>query len=167
MVKKLLLLLSMLYLGVEPAFAQAQGESLESQQFKQRLRGQYLQNDTAQAIINLYGRRQAGGVSWMIGALLSAVRIGTASGGGSSNYGGYGSSLDNSSNVGAAFLVATPLIAYGAGKLVHYSNSHLNQVLTAYAAGQPLPRSLRRKLKPRFFKQPIVKYKEIKIKPVQ
>lgn len=166
MLKRLLFFLLLLSTCSGAARAQAQGESLESQQFKQRLRSQYLQNDTAQAIINLYGRRQAGGVSWMIGALLSAVRIGTASSGGSSNYGGYGSSAsDGGNNVGAAFLISTPLIAYGAGKLVHYSNAHLNQVLTAYGAGQPLPHSLRRKLKPRFFKQPIVKYKEIKVKP--
>ena len=153
---------------VGAAQAQAQGESLESQQFKQRLRSQYLQNDTAQAIINLYGRRQAGGVGWMVAAVLSAVRIGTASGTSSSSYGGYGSSVsDSGSNMGAAFLVSVPIIAYGAGKLVHYSNGHLNQVLTAYGAGQPLPHALRRKLKPRFFAQPIVKYKEIKVKPAK
>ena len=165
MLKRLLFLLFLLGACVGTAQAQAQGESLESQQFKQRLRSQYLQNDTAQAIINLYGRRQAGGVSWMIGALLSAVRIGTASTT-TTNYGGYGSSTsDGGSRVGVAFLAATPFLAYGTSKLVHYSNTHLNQVLTAYAAGQPLPRALRRKLKPRFFKQPIVKYKEIKVKP--
>ncbi|RZK20568.1 MAG: hypothetical protein EOO56_12560 [Hymenobacter sp.] len=167
MVKRILFLLVVLGTSLGPALAQAQGESLESQQFKQRLRGQYLHSDTAQAIINLYGRRQAGGVSWMVAALLSAVRIGTAgSGTTSGNYGGYGSSAsDGGSNVGAALLVSVPIIAYGAGKLVHYSNAHLNQVLTAYAAGQPLPHALRRKLRPRFFKQPIVKYKEIKVKP--
>ncbi len=35
-------------------------------------------------------------------------------------------------------------------------------MLTAYVASYPLPRALRRKLKPRFFAQPTVKYKEIK-----
>ncbi|HET9505213.1 MAG TPA: hypothetical protein VFO93_16840 [Hymenobacter sp.] len=165
MLKHLLLFLLVAGTAVGTARAQAQGESLESQQFKQRLRSQYLQNDTAQAIINLYGRRQAGGVSWMVASVLSAVRIGTA-GNTTTNYGGYGSSAsDGGNNVGVAFLAATPFMAYGAAKLAHYSNGHLNQVLTAYAAGQPLPRSLRRKLKPRFFAQPIVKYKEIKVKP--
>lgn len=141
-------------------------EPLASQQLKQRLRGQYLHNDTAQAIITLYSRRQAGGVGWVIGAMLSAVRIGTASSGTTTNYGGYtAGNSDTSSNVGAAFLIATPLMAYGVGKVLHYSNGHLEHVLTTYAAGQPLPRSLRRKLKPRFFQQPIVKYKEVKTKP--
>jgi hypothetical protein len=165
MVKRLLLLLGFLSISLGPALAQAQGETLESKQFKQRLRGQYLQNDTAQAIINLYGRRQAGGVSWAIGAILSAVRIGTATSG-TTTYGGYSQGNSESShNVGAAFLIATPIMAYGVGKVLHYSNAHLEQVLTAYGVGQPLPRSLRRKLKPRFFAQPIVKYKEIKVKP--
>lgn len=164
LVKKLLLFLGFLSMSLGPAFAQAQGETIESKQFKQRLRGQYLQNDTAQAIINLYGRRQAGGVSWAIASILSAVRIGTAYSG-TTTYGGYSAgNSDGGNNMGAAFLIATPLMAYGVGKVLHYSNAHLEQTLTAYAAGQPLPRSLRRKLKPRFFAQPIVKYKEIKVK---
>lgn len=162
-IKRLLTLLLLAGLGTGPALAQAQGETLESQQFKQRLRGQFLRNDTAQAIITLYSRRQAGGVGWIIGSLLSAVRIGTA-GGGSSNYGGYAGPSDSGSNMGAALLVSVPLVAYGVGKLAHYSNAHLNQVLTAYGAGQPLPRSLRRKLKPRFFQEPIVKYQKVKYK---
>ncbi|MGI4735368.1 MAG: hypothetical protein ACRYG7_09335 [Janthinobacterium lividum] len=171
MVKKLLLLLLFAF-TLRPAAAQhpVTDESLASQQYKQRLRGQYLHNDTAQAIINLYGRRQGGGVGWMVAAGLSALRF--SLGGGSStnlNTSPYyqPSSSDTGANVGAAFLVATPIAAYGLGKLLHYSNAHLNEVLTAYAAGQPLPHSLRRKLKPRFFAEPIVKYKEVKVKPVK
>jgi len=166
---KPLLLFLLFACSLGPAAAQnpVTDESLASKQYKQRLRGQYLQNDTAQAIITLYGRRQAGGVSWMVAAVLSAVRIGTAEST-TPTYGGYGSSAsDGGNNMGVAFLAATPFLAYGAGKLLHYSNAHLNEVLTAYAAGQPLPRSLRRKLKPRFFAEPIVKYKEVKIKPVK
>lgn len=167
---KLLLCLLLLAGLAAPARAQnpVQGESVASQQLKQRLRGEYLHNDTAQAIITLYSRRQAGGVGWVIGAILSAVRIGTASSGTTTSYGGYSpGNSDGSSNLGAAFLIATPLMAYGVGKVLHYSNGHLEQVLTAYAAGQPLPRSLRRKLKPRFFAAPIVKYKSVDAIPVK
>lgn len=166
--QKQLLLGSLLILSIGSAAAQnpMTDESLASQQFKQRLRGKYLTSDTAQAIINLYGRRQAGGVSWAVAALLSAVRIGTASNG-STNYGGYSTQTDNSSNMGAAFLLATPIAAYGVGKLVHYSNARLDRVLTAYAAGQPLPHSLRRKLKPRFFSTPIIKYTPVKYKNIK
>lgn len=162
--QKQLLCTLLLFLSIGSAAAQnpVTDESLSSQQFKQRLRGKYLTNDTAQAIINLYGRRQAGGVSWAVAAVLSAVRIGTASS--SNNYGGYAPQTDNSNNMGAAFLLATPIAAYGVGKLVHYSNAKLARVLTAYAAGQPLPHSLRRKLKPRFFNTPIVKYTPVKSK---
>lgn len=169
MIKKLLLLLLFAF-TLHPASAQnpVTDESLASQQLKQRLRGQFLHNDTAQAIITLYSRRQAGGVGWVIGAILSAVRIGTASSGTTTSYGGYSpGNSDGSSNVGAAFLIATPLMAYGVGKVLHYSNGHLEQVLTAYGAGQPLPRSLRRKLKPRFFQTPIVQYKSINATPVK
>jgi hypothetical protein len=76
MIKRLLLLL-LFACTLRPAAAQnpATDESLASQQFKQRLRGQYLRNDTVQAIINLYGRRQAGGVGWMVAAGLSALRF--------------------------------------------------------------------------------------------
>jgi hypothetical protein len=165
--QKQLLWLVLLFLSIGSAAAQnpVTDESLASQQLKQRLRGKYLTNDTAQAIINLYGRRQAGGVSWVVAAVLSAVRIGTASSSGG-NYGGYATQTDNSNNMGAAFLLATPIAAYGVGKLVHYSNTKLERVLTAYAAGQPLPHSLRRKLKPRFFNTPIVKYAPVKYKTV-
>lgn len=166
MQKPLLLGLLLLSAGAVRAQTPVPGEDLASQQFKQRLRGQYLHNDTAQAIITLYSRRQAGGVGWVIAALLSAVRVGTASTGTTTSYGGYApTTSDNSSNVGAAFLIATPLMAYGVGKVLHYSNAHLNQVLTTYAAGQPLPRSLRRKLKPRFFQAPIINYKSVPVKP--
>lgn len=164
--QKQLLLAILLLLSIGSAAAQnpITDESLPSQQFKQRLQGQYLHNDTAQAIINLYGRRQAGGVSWTVAAILSAVRIGTASSS-SPNYGGYTTTqTDNSNNVGVAFLAATPFMAYGVGKLVHYSNAKLERVLTAYAAGQPLPHSLRRKLKPRFFNVPIIKHTPVKYK---
>lgn len=163
---KQLLLAALLCLGFGPALAQnpVTDESLASQQFKQRLRSQYLTNDTAQAVITLYGKRQVGGVSWVVGALLSAVRIGTASNS-TPSYGGYGAQQDTGNNMGAAFLIATPIMAYGVGKVVHYSNANLNRVLTAYAAGQPLPHALRRKLRPRFFKEPIVRYKAVKYKP--
>ncbi len=164
---KQLLVAALLCLGFGPAWAQnpVTDESLASQQLKQRLRAQYLTNDTAQAIITLYGKRQAGGVGWVVAALLSAVRAGTASTS-TPSYGGYGPQQDTGSNLGAAFLVATPLVAYGVGKVVHYSNANLNRVLTAYAAGQPLPHSLRRKLRPRFFKAPIIQYKKVKYKSV-
>jgi hypothetical protein len=169
---KRLLLFLLLACTLHPAAAQnpVTDESLASKQYKQRLRGQYLHNDTAQAIITLYGRRQAGGVGWMTAAALSALRF--SLGGGSStslNTSPYyqPSRSDDGANVGVALLASAPFAAYGLGKLLHYSNAHLNEVLTAYAAGQPLPRALRRKLKPRFFAAPIVKYKEVKIKPVK
>ncbi|NML63662.1 hypothetical protein HHL22_00410 [Hymenobacter sp. RP-2-7] len=166
---KYLLVLLLLSLGLRPVAAQnpITDESLASQQLKQRLRGQYLHNDTAQAIITLYSRRQAGGVSWMVGATLSALRLGLGTGStsnpGNSPY--YTTGPDGSGNLGGAFLIATPLAGYGLAKLLHYSNAHLQTVLTNYAAGQPLPRALRRKLKPRFFAAPIVKYKAVTVKP--
>lgn len=167
MVKKLLLL-ALLASTLRPAAAQnpLTDESLASQQLKQRLRGQYLRNDTAQALITLYSRRQAGGVGWIVAATLSAVRlsIGTTT---TTNYGGYAVTQDNSGNPAAAFLCATPFMAYGLGKLLHYSNAHLQAVLAAYAMGQPLPRALRRKLKPRFFATPIIKYKSINVNPIK
>lgn len=163
-----LLFLLLLTASLRPAFGQAMGENIQSQQFKQQLRSQYLHNDTAQAIITLYGRRQAGGVSWIVAASLSALRLaigGSTTTPASSPY--YTpSTSDSGVNAAASLLVATPLIAYGVGKLAHYSNAHLSQVLTAYGAGQPLPHALRRKLKPRFFQAPIIKYKEVKYQAV-
>ena len=60
MFKRLLFFFVLFMLGSGSLRAQETGAS---QTFKQRLRGQYLQSDTAQAIINLYSRRQAGGAS--------------------------------------------------------------------------------------------------------
>lgn len=51
------------------------------------------------------------------------------------------------SNVGAIALVVGPVMGYGLGKTPHYRNTHLQQQPTTYAAGQPLPANLRRKLK--------------------
>lgn len=137
---------------------------LPSQQYKQKLRNKYLNNDTAQAIITLYNRRQLGGASWVLGGMLSAVRMSIGSST-TSNYGGYRVQETTSGNVGAAFLLATPIMAYGVGKELHYSNGNLEKILTAYGAGQPLPHSLRRKLKRRFFTQPIIEYKPVKVAP--
>lgn len=151
------LILFLLLLGCHSA-AQAQQETLASQTHKQQLRSQYLTNDTAQAIINLYGRRQAGGATWIVTSALAAARLAT-SGGSTTTING--AVTRETAPSGAAFLVAVPFVGYGVGKLVHYSNGKLDQVLAAYAAGQPLPRSLRRKLKPRFFSQPIIPYKVV------
>ena len=144
--------------------ARAQQESLASATFKQRLRAQYLHNDTAQAIINLYSKRQAGGASWIVAAALSATRlaIGTTT---PQPANSYAPRQDNSVNPAVAFLVASPIMAYGVGKLAVYSNHHLETVLADYAAGKPLPRALRRKLAPRFFAQPIIQYEKVKVKP--
>lgn len=162
MFNRYFLLFLLLASGTTAAYAQNQRESLESATLKQRLRSQYLQNDTAQAIINLYSKRQVGGASWIVGAALAAVRmaVGTTTPQPSNSY----VTQDNSVNPAAAFLVASPIMAYGIGKMVHYSNGHLEQILTSYGAGQPLPRSLRRKLKPRFFAQPIIDYKSVPVK---
>jgi hypothetical protein len=165
---KPLLFSGMLAFTATAALAQnsAPPGSLASETFKQHLRAQYLANDTAQALINLYSRRQAGGASWIVGSALAAARIATS--GNSSTTTGSGYVVeDNSNNAGAAFLVAVPIIAYGVAKLVHYRNSSLEQILTGYAAGQPLTRRLRRKLKPRFFDQPIIEYTPVPVTPAK
>ena len=164
MINRLLLLFTLVLLSTGALRAQNQ-ESLASATFKQRLRGQYLHNDTAQAIINLYSRRQAGGASWIVGAALAATRlsIGSTTPTPPNSY----VVNDNRVNPALAFLVASPIAAYGVGKLLHYSNGHLEIILTNYAAGQPLSRSVRRKLAPRFFAQPIIQYQPVKVQPVK
>lgn len=160
------LLLSLLLFAFGTGSLRAQ-ESLESQTFKQRLRGQYLHNDTAQAIINLYGVRQAGGAGWILSAGLAAVRIATSPNQTTTTYGGTTTVTDRGDNTALAFLFAAPFAAYGTGKLVHYSNGKLDRILADYAAGKPLAPALRRKLKPRFFKQPIIKYQPVKVVPAK
>lgn len=148
--------------------AQAQQETLASATFKQRLRGQYLHNDTAQAIITLYSKRQAGGASWIVGGALAALRIATANSTRATPPPGYTYASNDNSNLGVvATLVALPIIAYGIGKIAVYSNGHLESVLTDYAASQRLPRSLRRRLAPRFFAQPIIQYRPVLVHPVE
>lgn len=158
MPKRLLFFSVLLMLGSGSLRAQETGTS---QTFKQHLRGQYLQNDTAQAIINLYSRRQAGGAGWILSAGLAAARMATANSTTTTN----NSYVvhDDAPSAGLVFLIASPIAAYGVGKIVHYSNGHLEHILTDYAAGKPLAHSLRRKLKPRFFGQPIINYKPVKV----
>ena len=100
-----------------------------------------------------------------MGAALAAVRIGTA-GSSSSSSNGY-VTRDTSNDGAVAALFALPFAAYGTGKILHYSNGHLEHLLTDYAAGKPLPRSLKRKLKPRFFQEPIIKYQDVKVQPAK
>ena len=139
-------------------------QNMASETFKQRLRGQYLRNDTAQAIIALYSTRQAGGAGWVAAGILAAVRISIGASN-TGNQGPYGSSAAPP-NIGVVLLVASPVLAYGAGKIIHYSNAKLARTLTDYAAGKPLSRALRRKLKPRFFNQPIVEYQRVPVRAV-
>ena len=94
--------------------------------------------------------------------MLAAVRIGSTSTNSGSPYAVH----QESPGIGPALLVATPLIAYGVSKLVRFSNHNLAQTLTQYAAGQPLPPALRRKLKRRFFNQAILPYTPVKYTPV-
>jgi len=149
---------------VGTALGQTTSGNLKSETFKQHLRAQYLNNDTAQAIINLYSRRQAGGASWIFSSALVAARAATASN--STTVNNAYVVQDNSSN-GAAALVLVPFAAYGLGKMLHYSNGNLEKTLTTYAAGQPLVPSTRRKLKRRFFTQPIIQYKSVDYKPAK
>lgn len=160
---KPLLLSGFVCLLAMSARAQAPVTNLESETFKQHLRSQYLQNDTAQAVINLYSKRQAGGASWIVGSALTALRIVTASGRQTDVGGGY--VIQEEAPSPAAALMVMPFVAYGVGKLLHYSNANLEKTVTAYGAGQPLPRNVRRKLKPRFFDQPIIEYKPVQYKP--
>ncbi|NVO85948.1 hypothetical protein [Hymenobacter terrestris] len=154
----------MLSLGCLTATAQ-DSRDLADATFKQRLRNQYLQNDTAQALINLYGRRQGGGVSWITSSALAALRIATA--GGSTIGSGPYAVQQEGPGVGEALLVAIPFMGYGISKLVRFGNSNLEKTLTSYAAGQPLPAGVRCRLKPRFFDQPIIQYKTIPAVPAR
>jgi hypothetical protein len=158
MFKRLLSTLTLALIGSGALHAQ---ESPASQTFKQQLRGKYLQNDTAQAIISLYSTRQAGGAGWIVGSALAAARIATAPTRTTVN----GMVVREESNAGLAFVFALPFAGYGVGKLLHYSNGNLEEVLTNYAAGKPLPRSLKRKLKRRFFAKPIVQYTPVPATP--
>ncbi len=139
--------------------------NLPAETFKQQLRNQYLRNDTSQAVINLYSKRQAGGASWLVSGALAAARL-AISGGSTTTVNG--TVVDQqSADIGVIMLVTAPIMGYGLGKLLHYSNQHLEKQLSAYAAGQPLPRSLRRKLKPRFFNQPIIQYTPVPATPAK
>ncbi|WP_324672739.1 hypothetical protein [Hymenobacter sp. GOD-10R] len=162
---KALLIGGLLSMGVGTALGQTTSGNLKSETFKQHLRAQYLNNDTAQAIINLYSRRQAGGASWIFSSALVAARVATASN--STTVNNAYVVQDNSSNGAAAALVLVPFAAYGLGKMLHYSNGNLEKTLTTYAAGHPLARSTRRKLKRRFFTQPIIQYKSVDYKPAK
>ncbi|MGI4874741.1 MAG: hypothetical protein ACRYFX_26600 [Janthinobacterium lividum] len=152
MLKQVLLLL-LLSLTLRPAAAQTIiGESLASRQFKQQLREQYAHNDTAQAIINLYSRRQSHAGIWIQGSVIGALTSVFFNG---AQYDTDYKPLGIGARLGIGALVAMPVVGYSVAKLKRYSNAHLDQLLTAYAAGQPLPRSLRRKLKQRFFRASI------------
>ena len=140
--------------------------NLPSETFKQQLRSHFLHNDTAPAIINLYSKRQAGGVGWMVGGGLAGGRLATSGSRELTSGPGY-AVYEEAPAAGTVLLVTLPFLGYGLGKLLRYSNGNLGQILTAYRAGQGLPRSLRRKLKPRFFAQPIIEYTPVPVTPAR
>ncbi|RFP65762.1 hypothetical protein D0N36_07475 [Hymenobacter lapidiphilus] len=166
---RLLSLGLLLSLGCLTATAQ-DFHSPDDANFKQKLRSRYLHNDTAQAIINLfYGKRQAGGASWILSSALAATRIATASGHtlGRGPYAVQQEGPGPGPGLGGALLAAAPFVGYGATKLAVFSNRKLEQVLAGYAAGQYLPAPLRRKLKHRFFNQSIMPYVPVQAVPTR
>ncbi len=144
--------LGLLALGalVLPARAQRDAyETRESSSLKMRLREQYRGNDTAQALISLYGRRQGGGATYIIGGVAGAVRGATATTTGYHQTDGGG---------GVLLLTLLPFVGLGINKLVRFSNNRLESNLALYAAGEPLPYWLKRRLRRRDFQREIIKY---------
>ncbi|GAA4009614.1 hypothetical protein GCM10022408_22160 [Hymenobacter fastidiosus] len=157
-----LVLAALLLTGANVAPAQTPG-SLPSETFKQHLRARYARSDTAQALITLYAHRQVGGVSWLAGGTLAALRLATSGGRTVASGPGY-SVREEAPGLGIALLAASPFLAYGLLKLYRYSNAHLAQVLTDYAAGKPLTRGMQRKAG-RLLDTPIINYQPVNAAP--
>ncbi|MCB2379286.1 hypothetical protein LGH70_16940 [Hymenobacter sp. BT635] len=124
------------------------------QTFKQKMLAQYASNDTARAVINLFAKRQGGGAIWIVSASLFTVRGVVAA------QGAYSTTVngvvveERDANPTPVILVGGLFAGYGVSKLARFSNGKLEQTLQAYHQGTPLPKWVRRRLKPRFFARP-------------
>ncbi len=56
---------------------------------------------------------------------------------------------------------------YGLSKILRFSAAKQEALIADVRAGRPLPAAVRRRLKPRFFTQPIIQYKQVKAKPAK
>ncbi|MBC7448077.1 MAG: hypothetical protein H7330_08465 [Hymenobacteraceae bacterium] len=145
--------LALLALGARALPARAQRdayESRESSSVKMRLREQYRHNDTAQALISLYGRRQGSGAIYIVGGVAGAARGATAT-----PTTGY---HQTDGGGGVLLLTMLPFVGLGINKLVRFNNNRLESNLALYAAGEPLPHWLKRRLRRRDFQREIIKY---------
>ncbi|GAA4371796.1 hypothetical protein GCM10023186_00660 [Hymenobacter koreensis] len=114
----------------------------------------YGQKDTAVAIINLFAKRQGGGAAWLVTSGIATVR-GYAASRGANQRSINGVVVDESdANPAPVFIIGGLAAGYGVSKLVRFSNGRLEETLTSYAAGKPLPTWVRRRLKPKFFQAP-------------
>ena len=124
--------------------------------------------DTVQALNLLYARRRMGGISWMLGGTLGGVRTLTAASQPTTINTSYGPmTIDDGASAGGLLAGAGVMLlvdGYGLSKLVRFSRGKQMALTAAVRAGQPLPPDVRRRLKSRFFTQPIVPYKAVTYK---
>lgn len=127
--------------------------------------------DTIQAITMLYSRRRMGGASWIFGGTLAGIRVLTAASQEKTVSGSYGTVVVDEGADGGAIAGGIGMIllidGYGLSKILRFSAAKQAALIADVRAGRPLPATVRRRLKPRFFTQPIIQYKQVKVKPAK
>lgn len=125
--------------------------------------------DTVHALTTLYSRRRVGGASWITGGTLGGLRALTAAGQQKTVSTSYGTYMVNDGASGGGIAVGIGLIllvdGYGLSKVMRFSAAKQVALIADVRAGKPLPPNVRRRLKPRFFRQVLVPYKSVSYQP--
>ncbi|KAA9332024.1 hypothetical protein F0P96_11060 [Hymenobacter busanensis] len=97
--------------------------------------------DSADAVRTLFRKRRNGGTAFTAVGSLVLLR-GVLFGGGSG------------ASIGASAIVAAPFLGIGIGKLVRFGSKKEEEYVKAYRQGKPLPHSIRKRLRPDYFRLP-------------
>lgn len=124
--------------------------------------------DTVQAITMLYSRRRMGGAGWILGGTLGGIRALTSASQGKTVSGSYGTVVVDEGADGGVIAAGVGMIllvdGYGLSKILRFSAAKQAALIADVRAGKALPANVRQRLKPRFFIDPIIRYKKVKTK---
>lgn len=116
--------------------------------YKAYLYQRYATDQEARGVVQLFSRKQTGGMLWLLGGTTVTVYVASQTGAHVSNSGTYTFTV---SPLGYGILVGLTA-GLGGGKLLRFNNQRLYEALRDYEQGGRFPTYVEQKLRPRDFK---------------
>lgn len=132
---------------VAPPSILAQPEEV-SGPYKAYLYQRYANDQEARGVVHLFGRKQTGGMLWLLGGTTVTAYLASQTGTHASGTGTYTFTV---SPLGYGILVGLTA-GLGGGKLLRFNNQRLYEALLAHEQGGRFPDYVERKLRPRDFR---------------